>query len=129
MKINSIVSEYIVDDVEETLHFYATLLGFKVVASEGAHDHLTWALLRNGSFRLSFKSLEKVNKEVPFIQDFPIGGTVSMVLQVSDIQLAYKEIKAKCELLNHPHLTACGMTEFSVKDPNGYFLTFEQPMN
>ena len=127
MKINNIVVEYVVEDVEATIAFYQQLLNFKLEVFEKENDHMYWAKLVKENFQISFKDAKKINGEYSFIKNVPIGGSITLVLQVDDIHETYAIIQQKCELLNHPHLTACGATEFSVKDPNGYFITFEVP--
>ena len=128
MRIQEVTLEYIVKDVSNTIIFYQTLLGFELLASEADNGKMSWALMQKGNFKLSFKSAKKIREEAEYFKSLQIGGTTNLVLKVENLHLAYEKIKTKCELLNHPHLTPCGQTEFSLKDVNGYFITFEQPM-
>lgn len=127
MKVKKIVQEYIVRDVDQSVQFYETVLGFTLVVSEKEGEHMYWAKLANGNYEMSFKKKERVDREVEFMREVPIGGTCTMVLEVDNLVETYNEVQQQCEMLNHPHLTPCGASEFSLKDPDGYFITVEQP--
>ena len=126
MKINGTIIELMVNNVKETIEFYRNMLGFELVASDEANGVVYWAELQLGSFRLSLKEASKHKSEAPFLKDVSIGGSVVLCFQVADIQEAYIKMEAKCQTLNHPHLTPCGAMDFSMLDVNGYVLTFEQ---
>ena len=128
MKINATILELMVKSVEETVTFYQEMLGFQLIASDEEDGKTYWALLQLGDFKLSFKNEEKHKVEAPFLKDETIGGSVVLCFQVDDINATYDIIKAKCDTLNHPHITPCGAIDFSMRDINGYVLTFEQPL-
>ena len=126
MDIHNIVMEYVVADVNRSANFFQEILRFSLEASEKEGDKMYWAKLSSGSFQLSLKDEQRVKKEVDFFQTRPLGGSITLCLEVKNLQETYQEVQKQCELLNYPHLTPCGATEFSIKDPNGYFITFEQ---
>jgi uncharacterized glyoxalase superfamily protein PhnB len=126
MEIKGTVVELMVGSVAETARFYQDMLGFHLAHSDQENGKMYWAELHLGTFRLSIKEEHKHKLEAPFLQHYSIGGSVILCFQVEDIQAAYAKIEAKCQTLNHPHLTPCGAVDFSMKDINGYILTFEQ---
>lgn len=124
-----IVLELMVEDVGRSMGFYREVLGFQLLAQEAAEGKTYWAKLELNGFLISFKSREKAAEESPFLLAGPPGGSLSICLQVPDIREAYAEVERQCELLDFPHLTPCGSTQFSLKDPDGYVLTFEAPLS
>ncbi len=127
MEVNSIVLEYVVNNLEESIEFYKDILGFELLMWEKEEEEMYWAKLKKGSFELSLKQRARINEELPFMKEVVTGGTITMVLQVDNVLEAYEKVSQQCQLLNYPHLTPCGATDFSMKDPNGYFITIEQP--
>ncbi len=126
MQVNNTIVELMVNSVNHTVDFYQDLLGFKLVNSDLENGVMYWAELRLGNFRLSLKAEAKHKTEAPFLSDVSMGGSVVLCFQVDDLEAFYEKVSAKCATLNHPHLTPCGARDFSMKDINGYVLTFEQ---
>jgi len=126
MHISLITLELMTDSVDDSVFFYEKVLGFEMVASEVDEEGKKyWALTTNGPFRLSFKRTDRIKQEVDFFENTQVGGSSCLCLQVDDLQQVYAEVEAGCKLLDHPHLTPCGTTQFSMRDNNGYVLTFE----
>ncbi|MEL7121565.1 MAG: VOC family protein [Bacteroidota bacterium] len=126
MKINTTILELMVNSVEETVAFYQDMLDFQLIASDEEEGKIYWAMMQLGEFKLSFKNEDKHKAEAPFLKDETIGGSVVLCFHVDDINTTYDLIKAKCDTLDHPHITPCGAIDFSMRDINGYVLTFEQ---
>lgn len=126
MKINGIVLELMVRDVEETVEFYKNVLGFDLLASEQEDEALYWAKMALETFLISFKEERRLRNEVGFLSGQSIGSSAAICFQVDDLRGFYDEVEQGCKLLDHPHLTPCGATQFSMKDNNGYILTFEK---
>ncbi|WP_185154099.1 glyoxalase/bleomycin resistance/extradiol dioxygenase family protein [Fulvivirga sp. M361] len=126
MKVNQIAIELIVRDVAETVEFYQSTLGFELLVSEEEEGKMYWAKLEMKGFYVSFKEEQRLKKEVDFMKDHPIGGSIAICLQVEDLTGFYNKVSEACELLDHPHLTPCGATQFSMKDNNGYIITVER---
>lgn len=126
MQIKDTIVELMTEDVQATVDFYQNLLDFQMVASDIEDGKMYWAELQLGTFRLSLKEEKKHKAEAPFLANTPIGGSVVLCFQVNDIHECYTRLAAKCQTLNHPHITPCGAIDFSMKDINGYVLTFEQ---
>ena len=119
--------ELMVANVSESLAFYRTVLAFETIAEESDEKgFLYWAMAEQAGFRVSFKREDRIKQESPFFREKNIGGSISLNFQVKDLLSTYEAVKEACELLNHPHLTPCGSTQFSLKDNNGYILTIEQ---
>jgi uncharacterized glyoxalase superfamily protein PhnB len=55
-------------------------------------------------------------------------ATATQYIYVDDIQELWNAIKDKCTAEWGPEKMPYGMIEFAVKDPNGYLLSFGQPV-
>ncbi len=126
MSINEVVIELMVSDVDKTIDFYREVLGFTLIASESENESPYWAKMKMNNFNLSFKEESRLKREVPYMQNIPIGGSAAICLQVDDLEAYHAQVASRCDLINHPHITPCGSTQFSMKDNNGYVLTIER---
>ncbi len=127
MKIKGIITELMVRNVGESVNFYEQVLGFRLIASDKEYDEIYWALMQRNDFLLSFKDAQRQKAEASFMQERKIGGTVSLCFRLDEpLRPFYDRIVRHCQTLNHPHITPCGANEFSMRDPSGYILTFEQ---
>ena len=126
MEYKGFVLELMVKNVSESVDFYTDILGFELVADEKENGMTYWAQLRLSDFILSLKEEDRIKKEVEFMKDRKAGGGAIICIQLREIEEFYTQLEEKCRVLNHPHLTPCGATEFSMQDNNGYVITFEK---
>ncbi|NRB49433.1 MAG: VOC family protein [Saprospiraceae bacterium] len=126
MQIYQSIVELTVQNVERSLSFYQELLGFEKIMEDKQEDQIYWVLLSLQGFQLSLKEEEKQRQESPFLKGQPKGGSMLLCFHVHDIQATYSHVRQRCQTLNHPHLTPCGATDFSMRDLDGYVLTFQQ---
>lgn len=126
MTNKGIVVELMVNNMDETIQFYEEILGFQTLIKEERKGLLEWAKLEWQGFQVSFKPEAKMKEELAFMKNKEIGGTLSVCIGVDDLTAYYEIIEEKFRVLNYPHLTPCGSTQFSMLDPNGYVITFEQ---
>lgn len=133
---NTISPSITVKDMQKSLDFYTNTLGFqtsdKLTRKDGRIAHATVGL---GSPLLMLSSLENVrtpvtkdelSKNKPGIGvEFYIG-----LSGVKKIDAFYAEVKAKgVTVLNEPKTEFWGDRIFTVKDPDGYALTFSEHVN
>ena len=109
-----------VPDVKATIAWYESI-GFTV---RGTHEEpncpMDWASLLLGGSEVMFSA----------------GGRpastprrdVDLYVHVDDIDERYEAIGRKAEVVEAPHETEYGMREFIIKDLNGFWLTFGQPL-
>ncbi|MDB5032032.1 VOC family protein [Mucilaginibacter sp.] len=123
--MESLSPNIFVSDMKATVAFYE-LLGFKITMSvpeEG--DSLIWAMMVNGSVTMMFQTYESLADELPEISR-QNGGSLLLYINLKDIRGFYDTIKDKVTILKGLETTFYGATEFSVKDNNGYVLTFAE---
>ena len=113
------------NDMKATIAFYQ-ILGFKItmqVPEEG--DDLVWANMTNGSVNMMFQSFESLGEELKDILRTN-GGSLLLYIDVKGIRGFFEQIKDKVSVLKGLDTTFYGATEFSIKDNNGYVLTFAE---
>jgi uncharacterized glyoxalase superfamily protein PhnB len=123
--MESISPNIFTHDIKNTVAFYQ-LLGFNITMSvpkEG--DELVWAMMVNGSVTLMLQTFESLADELPEISRNP-GGSLLLYINVTAIRGFFEEIKDLVPVLKGLETTFYGATEFSIKDPNGYVLTFAE---
>ncbi|MEM0997277.1 MAG: VOC family protein [Bacteroidota bacterium] len=126
--MSQVILELMVEDVAASIAFYRDILEFVLVANEpDAAGKPYWALMRLGEFALAFKEAARLKSEVPFLEGREVGGSIAIVIEVDDLRARYARVAERFGLLDHPHLTPCGTTQFSLLDNSGYIVTYEQP--
>jgi len=117
--MNSVTPMIHVPDVRATVAWYGAL-GFAVAGTYEDDDDMSWARLSFGSGTVMFNA----------------GGQssdahrrdVDLYVQTDDVAALYSAIKDRVEVLEHPHETFYGMREFIIRDINGFWITFAEPV-
>jgi uncharacterized glyoxalase superfamily protein PhnB len=84
-----------------------------------------WAMMSNGSVNLMFQTFESLGNELPEITRTD-GGSLLLYIKLKGIRDFFETIKDKVTILKGLEKTFYGATEFSIKDINGYVLTFAE---
>jgi uncharacterized glyoxalase superfamily protein PhnB len=112
-------------DMKATVAFYEQL-GFKITMSVPEDgDDLVWAMMVNGSVTLMFQTYESLANDLPEISRTD-GGSLLLYITLKDINGFFEWINGKVTVLKGLEKTFYGATEFSIKDNNGYVLTFAE---
>jgi len=123
--MDSLAPNIFVKDMKATIAFYKGI-GFNITMSvpeEG--DDLVWAMMVNGSVTLMFQTFESLADELPEISRTD-GGSLLLYINLKNIRQFFEDIKDKVTVLKGLETTFYGATEFSIKDNNGYVLTFAE---
>jgi uncharacterized glyoxalase superfamily protein PhnB len=123
--MESLSPNIFVNDMKATIAFYK-VLGFGVTMSvpeEG--DDLVWAMMINGNVTLMFQTFASLENDLPEISRID-GGSLLLYINLKNIRQFFDDIKDKVTVLKGLETTFYGATEFSVKDNNGYVITFAQ---
>ena len=123
--MESLSPNIFVNDINATISFYE-LLGFKVSMSvpETGPD-LVWAMMTNGSVTIMFQTFSSLADDLPEINRTD-GGSLLLYINLKNIRTFFEKIKDKVTILKGLEATFYGATEFSIKDNNGYVLTFAE---
>ena len=74
---------------------------------------------------IMFQTYESLENDLPEISRKD-GGSLLLYINLKEIREFYGEIKDKVTVLKGLETTFYGATEFSIKDNNGYVLTFAE---
>lgn len=114
-----------VSDIKATVAFYK-LLGFKVTMSvPETGDDLVWAMLVNGGVTIMLQTYESLADDLPEISRKD-GGSLLLYINMKNIRAFFDQVQDKVTVLKGLETTFYGTTEFSIKDNNGYVLTFAE---
>jgi uncharacterized glyoxalase superfamily protein PhnB len=128
MKLIDITPNLMVEDVNQTVMFYEDVLGFKLDQTVPEKGQFDWASVKSGEVEIMFQARASLSAEFPAFQEHLTGGTLTLFIRMHDIQELYERVRNRVERVQDLNVTFYGMREFSIKDPNGYFLTFAEPV-
>jgi glyoxylase I family protein len=112
------------------LAFYRDLLGFTVVSAspevetaEGRFSHWMW--LRFGGVDIMLNTQYDSN-ERPAEPPAQMSKDVVFYIGCSDVEVAYEELTGRGLKAERPKMAPYGLRVFSVKDPDGYTIVFQE---
>lgn len=126
-----------ISDVNKTVEFYKNNLGFELVmATTETQDavltdipegkKVVYALMKNDSVEIMFQTEKSLKEDVPAFKNVRIGASISLYIEVENVEDFYNKIKEKVEVVKDLFTTWYGMKEFYIRDSNGYVLCFAQ---
>jgi catechol 2,3-dioxygenase-like lactoylglutathione lyase family enzyme len=118
-----------VADVERSVAFYSTRLGFEV---EATYDDPPYATLARAGMRLSLAEQAHPAEDRPGVAmnapDDPSSLQVVLVLEMSGVRAAYEELSAAgVRFLAEPYSPPWGGHRCFAVDPDGYLIELEEP--
>jgi uncharacterized glyoxalase superfamily protein PhnB len=125
---DTITTNIMVENVEKTMNFYCSMLGFEsilTVPSEG--DIFDFAILKKDNISIMFQSKESLVEEYPTLNTDKIVPSFTLYITVKDIDILYKEITNKnVKLAKEMHETFYGKKEFAIFDNNSNIITIAE---
>lgn len=104
-----------VQDMEKSVQFYTRQLDFDLTFSWG--DPVNYAVLKRGGVSIHLTSRLDDGK--------PSKDHCALYIFVSDVQQIFQDCtKHNVTIINNPKLRDYNMTDFDIKDPDGYIITF-----
>ena len=122
--MESLSPNIFVKDINQTIEFYK-ILGFELISTVPETSDYIWAMMKNGNVTFMFQTFSSIDGILPDISRND-GGSLLLYIQVNGIRNFFEKIKDKVNLINGLEKTFYGATEFSIKDNNGYVLTFAE---
>ncbi|TDN99804.1 VOC family protein [Sunxiuqinia elliptica] len=135
MKANKLTPNLEVRDIKNTVEFYTTKLGFKLVmavpeSQDGIDQELAndkayvYALMQKDQVELMFQRSDSFKEDVVFAKGLPIGASVSFYMEMEGIKELHAELSSQGLEVTELKMAWYGMREFYLKDLNGYLLGF-----
>lgn len=124
--LKSLAPNLMVENVPETIAFYSDLLGFETAMSFPEEGDPVWAMLKSGEVTIMLQGQQSLQDDIPGFTDMPIGASATLFIETDDVETLYTSIKDKADIVKDIETTFYGMREVSIRDCNGYILTFAQ---
>jgi len=124
--LTKLTPNLIVSDVERSVRFYADVLGFAVTATVPETAPYVFAIVQSGGVEVFLNAQEPAIAEYPAFKDQPIGGTLTLFIEVMDIAGAHAALKERVPIVMPLEHKWYGVTEFAFADPDGYLITFAE---
>ena len=103
------------ESIARTRAWYEATLGFRCVSPEDT----AWCRLVRDEVAIMFMKNDHLG---------PPHVTGTQYNYVDDVMALFDSLKARCSIEWEPEKMPYGMLEFAIKDPNGYLLSFRQPV-
>lgn len=126
ISFESLSPNVIVDDVNRAVDYYVTHFNFVKVASVPETGTFNWAMVQAGNVTLMFQSLKSLQEDMPELKIQSKGSIGTFFIRITGIEELYQKVKDKVEIAHDMRTTFYGMKEFTIKDLNGYYLTFAE---
>ena len=134
MEFNQLIPEFDVFNLDETLHFYVDILGFKV---EYDRKNEKFAYLSFEKAQIMIQEIDGGNNKWQTGKlEYPLGRGINFEIDVESIDGIYNKLKSEnyeifVDIEEHWYRKEdilLGNREFLVKDPNGYLLRFSEEL-
>jgi len=125
-ELKKLTPNLIVSDVARSVAFYRDLLGFAVAATVPDEAPYVFASVQSGSVEIFLNAPEPAVAEYPAFKDRPIGGTLTLFIEVVDIARVHASLKGSVRIVMPLEHKWYGVTEFAFEDPDGYVITFAE---
>jgi catechol 2,3-dioxygenase-like lactoylglutathione lyase family enzyme len=125
--LKKLTPNLIVSDVGRSLAFYRDVLGFTVASTVPDASPYVFAIVKSGDVEIFLNAPGPALDEYPAFTGRPIGGTLTLFIEVGDIQASYDELEDRVQVVMPLAHKWYGVTEFAFLDPDGYVITFAQP--
>jgi catechol 2,3-dioxygenase-like lactoylglutathione lyase family enzyme len=125
-ELTKLTPNLIVSDVGRSLAFYRDVLGFSVGPTVPEAPPFVFAIVQSGPVEVFLNAPEPAIAEYPAFKDRPIGGTLTLFIEVVDIARAHESLKDRVKIVMPLEHKWYGVTEFAFEDPDGYLITFAE---
>jgi uncharacterized glyoxalase superfamily protein PhnB len=122
--MESLSPNLFVKDITETIEFYRAL-GFSLAMTVPETGDLVWAMMTCGSVSFMFQTFASLGNTLPDVSRAG-GGSLLLYIKLKNIRAFFDSVKNKVTVIQGLEKTFYGATEFSMKDNNGFLLTFAE---
>ena len=115
MRLRSLTPMLQSGDLQRTIDWYRSVLGFRLIRQEAG-----WCRLERDGVALMFMRNDHLG--VPH-------ATATQYIYITDLDALWNAIKDRVKAEWGPEEMPYGMMEFAIKDPDGYLLSFGEEMD
>lgn len=125
-ELKKLTPNLVVSNVERSMAFYRDVLGFSVEATVPDASPYVFASVQSGPVEIFLNAPEPATAEYPAFKDRPIGGTLTLFIEVAGIARVYESLAARVKVVMPIEKKWYGVTEFAFLDPDGYVITYAE---
>jgi lactoylglutathione lyase len=125
-ELKKLTPNLVVSNVERSMAFYRDVLGFTVDATVPDASPYVFAAVQSGPVEIFLNAPEPAAAEYQAFKDRPIGGTLTLFIDIVDIARVYESLKTRVKVVMPIEKKWYGVTEFAFEDPDGYIITFAE---
>jgi lactoylglutathione lyase len=127
MKFQKLTPNLVVRDVARSMEFYRNLLGFQTTITVPDQAPYVFGAITNGNVEIFFNDQKAVLEEYPALGSKPIGGSLTMFIEVEGIEELFKKVQQHAVKITMPMKDQFyGMREFAMEDAEGWVITFAE---
>jgi uncharacterized glyoxalase superfamily protein PhnB len=127
MKFNKLTPNLVVRDVAASMDFYKSVLGFQSAITVPEQAPYVFGSVTNGAVEIFFNDQKAVAEDYPPLGAKPIGGALTLFIEVEGIEEILAKVKASKAKVVMPLKTQFyGMREFAFEDPEGWIITIAE---
>ena len=124
--LSKLTPNLVVADLQRSLAFYRDVLGFTVAMAVPDDPPHVFAALQSGLVDIFLNARESAVSEYPAFADRPLGGTLTLFIDVQRIHDVYNSLRSRVKIVMPIEKKWYGVTEFAFEDPDGYIITFAE---
>jgi len=129
MKLQKLTPNLVVRDVAASMEFYASVLGFAKTITVPDQAPYVFGAVSGGGVEIFFNDQKAVAAEYPALGAKPIGGSLTLFLEVEGIEEALAAVRKCGAKITMPLKEQFyGMREFAFEDPEGWVVTIAEKM-
>jgi uncharacterized glyoxalase superfamily protein PhnB len=137
IQFQKLTPNLMVENVADTLDYYLAVLGFEFVMSVPSNtrqvkmsylpgEELDFGMVKKDDVELMFQSRGSLTEEQHEFKTLSMGGSFSLYIEMEDLEQYVGRIRNRVKEVSELDTKFYGMREFSIRDCNGYLLTFAQ---
>ena len=117
-------------DMPTSLAFYRDLLGFEVGGRSSPDDNCDWVWLKLNEINLMLNTAYEADERPPSPDPNRLGAhhDTALFFRCPDVDAAYEYLKERGVNLKPPSNAPYGMRQLYFKDPDGFNLCFQWPV-
>lgn len=129
MKFQKLTPNLVVRDVAASMEFYHSVLGFEPAIKVPDQPPYVFGSVTSGNVEIFFNDQKAVAEDYPALGAKPIGGSLTLFLEVEGIEEILAAVKKSSAKITMPLKEQFyGMREFAFEDPEGWVVTIAERM-
>ena len=133
IELNGSAPLFEVYDMAASFAFYCGVLGFEVLHTNKQPDTdpavVDWAWLRRNDVDLMLNTADDPGERPPVRPNRVFGLGVCLYIGCPDVDAMYEHLRASGIAAPAPKVAPYGMKQLYVRDPDGYSLCFQWPVD